>query len=176
VELYIVFFFLWLYSPIQALAASMKLSVSLQLLDLGQSVGLLGRVISSSLGLYLYTNTEKRTHNTNTKHPCPEWDSNPRSRRQLYIYSLICLHGFFFFCIVGGWSPNWVHSACRPLTGLLYQPRVIVRMENLVEWMAGETEVLGENLPRHRCHFVHHKSHLTRPGIEHRPPRWEASD
>jgi hypothetical protein len=39
---------------------------------------------------------------------------------------------------------------------------VIVRMENLVEWMAGETEVLGENLPRR--HFVHHKSHLTRPG------------
>jgi hypothetical protein len=36
----------------------MKLSVSLQLLDLGQSVGLLGRVISSSQGLYLYTNTE----------------------------------------------------------------------------------------------------------------------
>jgi hypothetical protein len=47
----------------------------------------------------------------------------------------------------GGWSPNWVHSARRPLTGLLYLPRVIVRMENLVEWMAGETEVLGENLP-----------------------------
>jgi hypothetical protein len=34
-----------------------KLSVSLQLLDLGQSEGLLGRVISSSQGLCLYTNT-----------------------------------------------------------------------------------------------------------------------
>jgi hypothetical protein len=75
------FFFLWLQSPIQALAASMKLSVSLQLLDLGQSVRLLGRVISSSQDLYLYINTEKRTHNTKNKHPCPEWDSNTRSRR-----------------------------------------------------------------------------------------------
>jgi hypothetical protein len=34
-----------------ALAASMKLSVSFWLLDLGQSAGLLGRVISSSQGL-----------------------------------------------------------------------------------------------------------------------------
>jgi hypothetical protein len=40
---------------------------------------------------------------------------------------------FFFNLRSGVWSPNWVHSARRPFTGLLYLPRVIVRMENLVE-------------------------------------------
>jgi hypothetical protein len=60
---------------------------------------------------------------------------------------------------------NWVHSALRPLIGLLYLPLVIMMMENLVEWrLAGETEVLGEDLPQR--HFVHHKCHLTRPGMD----------
>jgi hypothetical protein len=40
---------------------------------------------------------------------------------------------------------NWVHSALRPLIGLLCQPRVIMIVEKLVEQLAGETE--GENLP-----------------------------
>jgi hypothetical protein len=71
----------WHYSPSGPWPTSMKLSVSLRsfFLNLNQSVGLLGRVISSSQGLYLYTNIEKST-DTNTKHPCPEWDSNTRSR------------------------------------------------------------------------------------------------
>jgi hypothetical protein len=51
--------------------------------------------------------------------------------------------------------------------------RVIV--EQLVEWkLAGEAEVLGKNLPQR--HFVHHKFHMTRLGLEPGPPRWEASD
>jgi hypothetical protein len=68
---------------------------------------------------------------------------------------------------------NWVHSALRPPIGLLCQPRVIIIMEKLVEYLAGETEVLGENLPQ--CHFVHHKPHMV-PGCEPGPRWWEASD
>jgi hypothetical protein len=73
----------------------------------------------------------------------------------------------------GGVESNWVHSALRPSISLLCQPRVIIMMEKLVELLAGETEVLGENLPQ--CRFVHHKPHMLL-GCEPGPPRWEASD
>jgi hypothetical protein len=52
-----------------------------QFLDLSQAVGLLGRVISSSQGLYL--NTGQHTHRktrTHIKYPCPRRYSNPQSR------------------------------------------------------------------------------------------------
>jgi hypothetical protein len=76
----------------------------------------------------------------------------------------------FKICIVGGGIK--VHSTLRPLNGLLCHPRVIMIMEKSVEWLARETEVLGENLPQ--CRFVHHKPHML-PVREPGPPRWEAS-
>jgi hypothetical protein len=68
---------------------------------------------------------------------------------------------------------NWVHSALRPQICLLCQPRIFMMMEKLVEWLAGETVVLGENLPQ--CRFIHHKPHML-PWCEPGLPRWEASD
>jgi hypothetical protein len=38
---------------------------------------------------------------------------------------------------------------------------MIMMMEKLVEWLAVETEVLGENLPQ--CRFVHRKPHMLCP-------------
>jgi hypothetical protein len=46
-------------------------------------------------------------------------------------------------------------------------------MEKLMELLAGESEVLGENQPQ--CHFVHQKSHML-PGCDPGLPRLEAND
>jgi hypothetical protein len=46
-------------------------------------------------------------------------------------------------------------------------------MEKLAKLLAGETEVLGENLPQYR--FVYHKPHMLL-GSEPGPPQWEASE
>jgi hypothetical protein len=51
----------------------------------------------------------------------------------------------------------------------------MIIMEQSVEFkLAGEPEILGENLPQ--CHYVHYKSRMTWPTLEPGPPRWEAGD
>jgi hypothetical protein len=61
-EVKVFFFFLVASTLGSLLPLLVHRAVFPQFLDQGQSVGLLGRVTSSSQGLYLYTNTEKRTH------------------------------------------------------------------------------------------------------------------
>jgi hypothetical protein len=52
---------------------------------------------------------------------------------------------------------------------------MMMSVKQPVEWeLAEETEVLSEKLPQ--LHFAHHKTHMTWPGIEPGPPRWEAGD
>jgi hypothetical protein len=47
---------------------------------------------------------------------------------------------------------------------------MIMNVKYLVEWeLAGETEVHRENTSQ--FHFVHHKYHMTWPGIESELPR-----
>jgi hypothetical protein len=69
-----------------------------------------------------------------------------------------------------------IGTAATP--SLLCQPWVIVKMivkKQMECRLAGETEVLGENLPQRPLLSIT-KSHMTRPGFEPGPPRWEAGD
>jgi hypothetical protein len=59
--------------------ASAKRFVSLQILNLIQSVGIFGRGISPMQGRYLHTGQQKRRINAH-RHPCLKWHSNPRSQ------------------------------------------------------------------------------------------------
>jgi hypothetical protein len=76
---------------------------------------------------------------------------------------------FFFNLYSGGWNPRSTRH-CGHQWPIVPSPGDYDDGE--IGGMAGETEVLGENLPQ--CRFVHHKPHML-PVREPGPPRWEAS-
>jgi hypothetical protein len=110
------------------------------------------------------------------------FSSLPRSRWanttivRLWIWSRLFPSTYFpvHWFIAVGWE--WIHLARRSLCGLLYQPRMIdvMSVAKPVEWVAWKTEVLGEHLLQ--CRVIHHKFHMTWPGLEPGPPRREAID
>jgi hypothetical protein len=63
----------------------------------------------------------------------------------------------FFFSRVVRLSPLGTAATLWPIVPTL-DDKMIVEQSVELE-LAGETEILGENLPQ--CHFVHHKSHMT---------------
>jgi hypothetical protein len=87
------------------------------------------------------------------------------------LFILLFDANYFFFIILSEVRLSQLGTATT--TGLLYQPRMIDG--DCGAWrLAGETEVLGENVLQR--HFVHYKSHMTRSGLEPEQPQWEASD
>jgi hypothetical protein len=93
----------------------------------------------------------------------------------MYEY-ILCLFarlllGTFFFIILSGVSLSPLCTAAT--TGLLYHPQMID--DDDCGAISGMNIGMGNRSTRRKPaqrHFVHHKSHMTRPGL----PRWEASD
>jgi hypothetical protein len=89
-----------------------------------------------------------------------------------WFYWLLEINKIFFLILV--WEA--IGTAATP--GLLCQPRVIVQMivEKQMECrLAGETEVVGENLPQ-RPFCPSQNPTWPDPGFEPGSPRWEAGD
>jgi hypothetical protein len=96
--------------------------------------------------------------------------------RSIPYLQLLLQRGFFLFFFPLGWGDT-VHVLRRPLIGLLYQPRMIDDDESgaVCGMRIGRGSWSTQRKPA-PVHFVYHKSHMTWPGLEPEPPRWEAGD
>jgi hypothetical protein len=94
-----------------------------------------------------------------TVHQIPSWRREPFNGNELLLS----------LSMIGGHV-----SELLPPTGLLSIPQVIYDSGeprwNDIDRLKPKNSY--KNLSQ--CHFVHHKSHMDRPGREHGPPRWEA--
>jgi hypothetical protein len=87
-----------------------------------------------------------------------------------YCMKIVWINITFVFPFWNGVEPS--PPLLRPLLGYCTSGGwwMFMTVEQSVECLAGQTEILGENLPQ--CLFIHHKSHITLPGLEFGPPRW----
>jgi hypothetical protein len=109
------------------------------------------RTATEQCGLYVYT-------------MYPGNERAAPSASDVHRYVSIVKLVFFLVSSGGGW--DWVHLVLRSLTALFYRPRMIDNDEYRA--VAGTRTCRGNRSTRRKSapvHFVHHKSHMTWPGL-----------
>jgi hypothetical protein len=86
------------------------------------------------------------------------WVCYPIAHEHIYIFYILFWINLYKVYIIlkfrqldeksGGWGPYWLQSARWPLNGLLYLPRMIVMMADLMQWrLAGKPKYLEKTCP-----------------------------
>jgi hypothetical protein len=113
-----------------------------------------------------------------------KWLLTFTERYVCYYCLLAANHGNYTRGLLKNFFIFFIYLVCEAIgtaatSGLLCQPRVIVKMivEKQMECrLARETNRSSRRKPAPAPLLSITKSHMTRPGFEPGPPRWEASD